>query len=151
MLIKAFIIRSKLIFSFIIMLISSICPHYTKELQHHHTMDTSTPIRVTYLSGSYAMIMNFSSEAKYTEWKNDVMAIKDKIAWINTTWAPEPQFSHYHNQWIPMVEAFEQKWGSDYVPADIKSSLDEVKSSIPPPNHALCSLQTDYEREQRNQ
>ena len=162
MLIKAFVIRSKLSFSFII--ISSTCPHYTKELQHHHTMASSTPIRAAYLSGNYATTMNFSSAAKYTKWHHDMMAIKDNIASINTTWAPEPRFSHYQNQRIPMAEAFEQKLGSDYVPADFKSSLDEVKSSIPPPNPALCRLQRhareeelfatlcrrNYEREQRN-
>ena len=74
--------------------------------------------------------LDFSSEAEYIEWYHEVMAIKDEIASINTTRYPEPRLSHYRNRWVPMVEAFEQKWGSDYVPADIKSSLDEVKSSI---------------------
>ena len=88
MLIKAFVIRSELSFSFI--KISSTCPHYTKELQHHHTMASSTPIRAAYLSRNSAMTLNFSSAAKYTEWYHDTMAIKDEIASINTTWYQEP-------------------------------------------------------------
>ena len=76
------------------------------------------------------MALNFSSETEYIEWYHEVMVIKDKIASINTTWYPEPRLSNYRNQWVLMVEAFEQKWGSNYVPADIKSTLDEVKSSI---------------------
>ena len=33
----------------------------------------------------------------------------------------------YRSVWIPKVEAFIQKWTSDYVPDDIKRSLAEVK------------------------
>ena len=76
------------------------------------------------------MALNFSSEAKYIKWYHEAMAIKDEIASINTTWYPEPRLSHYRNQWVPMVEAFEKKWGSDYVPTDIKSTFNEVKCSI---------------------
>ena len=92
-------------------------------------MSSFKPIRTAYLSGINAMALNFNSEPEYIKWYHEVMVIKDEVAWINTTWYPEPRLSNYR-KWVPMVEAFEQKWGSDYVPADIKSALDEVKSSI---------------------
>ena len=92
-------------------------------------MSSSKPIRTAYLSGDDAMAMSFENTPEFIKWHQEVMVIKDEIATINTTWYPEPRLSNYR-KWAPMVEAFEQKWGSDYVPADIKSALDEVKNSI---------------------
>ena len=92
-------------------------------------MSSFKPICTAYLSGLNAMALNFNSEPEYIEWYHEVMVIKDEVALINTTWYPEPRLSNYR-KWVPMVKAFEQKWASDYVPADIKSALDEVKSSI---------------------
>ena len=93
-------------------------------------MSSFKPVCTAYLSGINAMALNFNSEPECIEWYHEIMVIKDKIALINTTWYPEPRLSNYQNQWVPMVKAFEQKWGSDYVPADIKSTLEKVKSSI---------------------
>ena len=98
-------------------------------------MSSSKPIRMAYLSGTNAMPLSFNNTPvelntpEFIKWHQKVMAIKDEIATINTTWYPEPRLSNYR-KWVLMVEVFEQEWGSDYVPADIKSALEEVKSSI---------------------
>ena len=92
-------------------------------------MSSSKPIRTAYLSGTNAMPLSFNNTPEFIKWHQKVMAIKDEIATINTTWYPEPRLSNYQ-KWVLMVEVFEQEWGSDYVPADIKSALEEVKSSI---------------------
>ena len=92
-------------------------------------MSSFKPICTAYLSGTNAMALSFDSTPEFIKWHHEVMVIKDEIATINTTWYPEPRLSNYR-KWVLMVEAFEQKWGSDYVPADIKSALDEVKNSI---------------------
>ena len=72
-------------------IISSTCSHSTKELQQHHIMTSSTPICAGYLCGNSVTTLNFNSVDKYVEWHHDAMAIKDKIAWINTTWYPAPR------------------------------------------------------------
>ena len=89
-------------------------------------MATNT-FRASYISGDLVMQMTFNSAAECTDWNHDVTKIKDKMAWINTQWHPFPQVSLYQNEWILMFKAFKQKWGSDYVPADIKSSLVDIK------------------------
>ena len=85
----------------------------------------------SYISGDSVMLMTFNSAAECTNWNHDVAKIKDKMAWINTQWYPLLRVPLYQNEWIPMYKAFDQKWGSDYVPADIKSSLVDVMDLYP--------------------
>ena len=73
----------------------------------------------------------FDSLTKCAAYEHSMTEIKDHFECINKKCYPFSRVQFYHNQWIPMVEAFEQKWGSGYVPADIKSSLAEVKKSYP--------------------
>ena len=61
----------------------------------------------------------------------DMEEISNHHEWIRSLNYPFPRVPSYHNYWIPRVEAFMQKWSSDYVPADIKSSLAEVKELYP--------------------
>ena len=75
-------------------------------------------------------LLSFSSAEESAEWRNDLSAIKDRIAWINTKWYPEPRMSLYRDQWVPMVHAFEQKWGAALVPADVRTALAEVEAAV---------------------
>ena len=86
---------------------------------------------VGYFSGDSVMTLTFNSAAECAEWNHGMTEIKDNIKWINKKWYPFPRVQFYKNHWIPMVEAFEKKWGSNYVSADIKSSLAEVKKLYP--------------------
>ena len=69
--------------------------------------------------------------AQCNERVREVEIIRNHHEWIKNLNHLFPQGSSYHNYWIPRVEAFMQKWSSDYVPADIKSSLAEVKELYP--------------------
>ena len=85
----------------------------------------------TFCAGLFCDDLIFNSAAECAEWNHGVTEIKDHIAWINKKRYLFPRVQFYHNHWIPMIEAFEQNLGSDYVPADIKSSLAEVKKLYP--------------------
>ena len=61
----------------------------------------------------------------------EVEMIRTHHEWIENPNHPFPRVSTYHNYWVPRVETFIQKWSSDYVPGDIKSSLAEVKELYP--------------------
>ena len=70
-------------------------------------------------------------DVQCNEWNLDMEEISNHHEWIRSLNYPFPRVPSYHNYWIPRVEAFMQKWSSDYVPADIKSSLAEVKELYP--------------------
>ena len=61
----------------------------------------------------------------------DVREIMSHREWIKGQTPLFPWDLFYQNHWILKVEAFIQKWTSDYVPDDIKRSLAEVKERYP--------------------
>ena len=61
----------------------------------------------------------------------EVEIIRNHHEWVKNLNHPFPRILSYHNYWIPRVEAFIQKWSSDYVPDDIKRSLAKVKELYP--------------------
>ena len=123
---------------------------------------------MVYITGTSTMKLTFESKEKYDRWKRNVDDIRNGITFILATQYPEPMICNIYNGWIPQVEYFEITWGTDFVPDDIKSSLEEAKRLLdrsPPPNpvflrllreqlqdelHTTLSRQND-EREQRNQ
>ena len=62
---------------------------------------------------------------------HDVGEIRNQREWIEAQNHPFPWALFYQNHWIPKVEAFIQKWTSEYVPDDVKRSLAEVKERYP--------------------
>ena len=69
--------------------------------------------------------------AQCEERVHDVGEIRNHREWIEGQKYPFPRVLFYQNHWIPKVEAFIQKWTSEYVPDDVKRSLAEVKERYP--------------------
>ena len=69
--------------------------------------------------------------AQCKERVREVEEIRNHREWIEGPNHPFPRVLFYHNLWVPKVEAFIQKWSSDYVPDDVKRSLAEVKELYP--------------------
>ena len=69
--------------------------------------------------------------AQVEERVHDVGEIRNQREWIEAQNHPFPRVLFYQNHWIPKVEAFIQKWTSEYVPDDVKRSLAEVKERYP--------------------
>ena len=73
------------------------------------------------------------------ERRQDMTGIRKHREWIESPNPPYPRELiesvsldwYYRSVWIPKVEAFIQKWTSDYVPDDIKRSLAEIKERYP--------------------
>ena len=61
----------------------------------------------------------------------DLTGIRKYREWIERPNPPCPRDFYYQKIWIPKVEAFIQKWTSDYVPDDVKRSLAEAKERYP--------------------
>ena len=103
---------------------------------------------MVYITGTSTMKLTFESKEKYNQWKRNVDNIRSGITFILATQYPEPMICNIYNGWIPQVEYFEITWGSDFVPDDIKTSLEEAKrfldaDSTPPPNPVLLRMQRD--------
>ena len=98
---------------------------------------------MVYITGTSTMKLTFESKEKYDRWKRNVNDIRNGITFILATQYPEPMICNIYNGWIPQVEYFEITWGIDFVPDDIKSSLEEAKRLLdqsPPPNPVLLRL-----------
>ena len=65
-----------------------------------------------------------------TEWNHELTTIKHHMErCVEMPAIAQAQF--FHNYWVPRVEAFVNKWGSEYVPDQILSTLAAVKKFYP--------------------
>ena len=89
------------------------------------------------------MDLTFTSMDKYGQWNKQVTDIRSGITFILVNQFQESMICNIHYAWIPQVKDFELTWGSDFVPDDIKTSLEEARRFLdrsPPPNPALVRL-----------
>jgi len=83
--------------------------------------------RVTYMAGEFEAHYLFADENEWAKWRDETAAIKQKIADINKyVRFPNPRLDSYRNDWLPMVDDYEEGWGRDYVAPDIQAARMEV-------------------------
>jgi len=103
----------------------------------HSTTSDRMPFNVAYVAGEHMAMMTFASQSQWGEWRIETQTTKNHIDWINdNTTSPNPRLGHYKQQWLPSIDALEQKWGSKYVPADIQKARVEVRDRLVNYNHS---------------
>ena len=75
--------------------------------------------------------LRFEGFEKCAEYENEMEGIRKLWEYISTTYSLFLQVQVRHRQWIPLLVAFVQKWGIDYVPVDIERSFVVVEEEQP--------------------
>ena len=79
----------------------------------------------------YTVIDITSNSGECYDYIMELKKIMDLCDSINQATFPFPRVNRFHNEWLTIVEKFIEKWGSDNVPDDLQSSIEEVKAYKP--------------------
>ena len=71
----------------------------------------------------------FPDVGSLLDYKHGIVTIKGTVAAINEGIAPEERKPHYI-KWAGLVKRFREQWGDEFVPQDIKTSLNEVEEGV---------------------
>ena len=83
-----------------------------------------------------SMILTFENFGKSRDWMRQVRKIRSKTTTIQQQKYEESATISLQYTYIPLVEAFKQEWGIDFVPSDIKFNLESARKCLEksPPN-----------------
>ena len=89
------------------------------------------PRRVTclYTTGQIIQTFSFADRRTMFDWDKEILAIKGRMDWISEQWYPHPRRSLYR-VWLQEVYDFCGVFGNDYVPADIRTSVNSVERGL---------------------
>ena len=84
------------------------------------------PIKLLYTTGETTQIFSFADRCTMYDWDKQILGIKHRVDWINEQWYPHPRRSLYR-VWLQEVYDFCGVFGNDYVPDDVRRSVNSVE------------------------
>lgn len=93
------------------------------------------PFRQLLKVGNHGYLANFENGAKAGEFTGEYMTIKREAQRHHDELhsgeiSQEVYEDHLKTSWIPLINAFIEKWGISYVPGDVRKALTSVEKGI---------------------
>ena len=90
-------------------------------------------LTLLYITGAHEELFTFYSLQEKEEWERELGTIKDESSRafdMKTRMGLSHDVRNKYNEWIARVRAFKDRFGTDRVPLDIRSALNNAEQGL---------------------